>query len=144
MDRGAAADFVMNKKGFTLIELLLTIVVISFGMMGVMSLFENASRGALQADLNVIALDLIHEKLERIVVDKVRSGYAALNQTSYPNESFSGDYSVYTRSTTIREVSGSDFFTSEEGSGYKRVDVTVSWGVLASQRLTIPTVLANY
>lgn len=132
------------KGGFTLIELLLTVVIISIGMVGIMALFENATKGAMQADLNVIAANLSHEKLERIVLAKWRDGYASLVALSYPDESFSGDYSVYTRNTTIVEVSSSDFMTPAPGSGYKRVDVTVSWGPEASQRVSVPTVLSEY
>lgn len=133
-----------EKAGFTLIELLLTIVVLGLGMMGVMALFENATRGALQADLNVIAVNLAHEKLERIVLNKVQNGYAALNSSSYPNETFTGDYSVYARQTAITEVSSTDFATPQAGSGYKRVEVTVSWGSGASKQIVVPTVLASY
>ena len=134
----------INNSGFTLIELLFTIVVISLSMIGIMALFENAARGSLQADLNYIASKLAHEKLELIVIDKVRNGYAALNQTSYPNETFTGSFASYSRSTAITEVSGSDMVTVTPNSGYKRVQVTVSWGAGASKRITIPTILANY
>ena len=130
--------------GFTLIELLLTIVVISVGLLGIMALFENASRGAMLADLNVVGASLAHEKLELIVIDKVRNGYALLGDPAYSDETFSGDLSVYTRRTVITEVSGSDFQTPAAGSGYKKVNVTVSWGAEASQRISVSTVLSNY
>ena len=133
-----------RNNGFTLIELLLTIVVITAGLLGIMSLFENATRGAVLADVNVIAVDLAHEKLERIVLDKWKNGYVALNQTLYPDETFTGDYSIFTRQTQVSEVANTDFTTLSVGSGYKRVDVTVKWGTTASQRITVPTVLANY
>jgi len=132
------------EKGFTLIELLFTVVIIAVGLVGIMAMFENATRGAMQADLNVIAANLAHEKLEQIVLDKWRDGYPSLGAGSYPNENFSSDFSVYTRNTAITEVASSDFTTSEPGSGYKRVDVTVRWGPDASQRVTIPTVLSDY
>lgn len=132
------------KKGFTLIELLLTVVVISAGLVGIMAIFENVTRGALQADLNVTAANLAHEKLERIVLDKWRDGYAVLNDVSYPDESFTGDFSIYTRNTAITEVSSNDFSTPQTGSGYKKVVVRVSWGAGAGQQVTIPTVLSNY
>lgn len=130
--------------GFTLVELLLSIVVMSAGLLGIMALFENSTRGALQADVNAIAADLAHEKLERIVSDKVYLGYGGVTQSRYPNETFTGDFSVYTRSTQIREVSSADFTTVQTGSGYKRVDVTVYWGLQSSQRVTVPTVLSSY
>ena len=135
---------VRRNSGFTIIELLLTIVIISIGMMGIMTLFENASKGALQADLNGVALGLVREKLEWVVVDKVREGYSWLDNSRYSNESFTGDYSAYSRNTDIYEVSSNDFTVAESGSGYKRVDVTVSWGTGASNRLMVSTVLSDY
>jgi prepilin-type N-terminal cleavage/methylation domain-containing protein len=135
---------VKRNRAFTIIELMLTMVIISVGMLGIMTLFENASRGALQADLNGVALGLVREKLEWVVVDKVRDGYAWVDNSKYSTESFSGDYSVYSRTTNIYEVSSSDLATSEVGSGYKRVDVTVSWGTGPSNRLMLSTLLSSY
>lgn len=131
-------------SGYTLIELLITIVVISAGLTGIMALFENAAKGALQADLNVIAVNLAHEKMEQVVIAKVAGGYAALGITPYPDEIFTGDLSVYQRQTAISEVAGADLSTPSEGSGYKRVDVTVKWGEKASERIVLSTVLSNY
>lgn len=133
-----------GRRGFTLLEMLLTMIVIAVGMMGVMQLFENAARGALQADLSGIATVLAREKLERIAVDKVRDGYAAIDAGDYPQEHFSGEFSPYVRTTEITEVSGDDLVTPEAGSGFKRVVVTVRWGAQPSERIAIATVFADY
>ncbi len=136
--------FMRQSTGVTLIELVLTIVVISFGLIGVMILFENATRGVMQADLNVMATNLAHEKLEQIILDKWRDGYASVIDSNYPDENFQDEFSIFTRSTDIVEVSGSDLATPEADSGYKRVDVTVSWGGGSLQRISLPTLLASY
>jgi len=133
-----------KSRGFTIIELLLTIIIISVGLMGIMALFENATRGAGQADLNIIASTLARDKLEQVVSDKVAYGYANLNDTNYPDETFSSEFSPYSRNTAITEVAGNDLVTPEVGSGYKRVDVTVWWGAGGADRVIIPTVLADY
>ncbi len=133
-----------GRRGFTLLEMLLTMIVIAVGMMGVMQLFENAARGALQADLNGIATVLAREKLERIAVDKVRDGYAAIDAGDYPQENFSEEFSPYVRTTEIIEVSGDDLVTPEADSGFKRVAVTVRWGGQLSERITIATIFADY
>lgn len=133
-----------RRDGFTFMELLLTIVVIASGMIGVMALFENATRGALQADLNGIATNLAHEKLERVVLDKARLGYATINDTMYPDEAMTGDYNVFSRRTRVTEVSGTDLSTALAGSGYKRIEVTVSWGTGSNRQIMIPTVLSSY
>ena len=132
---------VKKQKGFTIIELLLAVVVISSGLVGIMSLFDNATRGAMQLDLNVIAANLAHEKLEEVVLDKVTNGYAALSDASYSFENPVTDFNTYTRNVTIAEVSSLDFATPEGGSGYKKVQVTVSWG---AGSVTVPTVLSDY
>jgi len=132
------------RRAFTIIELVLTIVIISIGMVGIMKLFENASMGALQADLNGVAMGLVREKLEWVVMDKVRDGYSWIDNSKYSNESFSGDYSAFSRSTNIYEVSSADFAVAEANSGYKRVNVTVSWGVGASNNLMVSTILSDY
>ena len=131
-------------KGYTVIELLLTVVIISVGMVGIMSLFENATKGALQADLNIIAANLCRERLEIIVSDKAAYGYASILSESYPDENFSSDFSVYTRNIVVTEVGSSDLLTESIGSGYKRIDVTVRWGSENSQKVSIPTVLSEY
>jgi hypothetical protein len=109
-----------------------------------MSLFESATKGALKADVNLVAANLIHEKMEQIVSHKVAYGYAYVDNANYPNETFTGDFSLYARSVNIIEVSASDLETPEPDSGYKLVNVTVSWGAGAGELLTIPTILASY
>lgn len=133
-----------RNKGFTLLELLLAMVIMAVGMLGIMALFQNASRGALQADLNGEAIVLAREKLEEIIMDKIRDGYDALDGSSYPQETFTGDFSPFVRSTSIEEVAEGDLSTPQAGSGYKRVEVTVSWGSGPSTSISVPTVVARY
>ena len=132
------------RGGFTIIELLLTIVMISVGLVGIMFMFENATKGAMQSDLNYIASNLTREKLERVIVDKVTNGYASIVSGSYPNESFSGDFSPFTRNTTVTEVDLADLSTPQASSGYKRIVVTVSWGAGSGKQVAVPTIIADY
>ena len=127
-----------------MVELVLTIAVISFGLIGLMVIFENATKGVMQADLNVMAANLAHEKLEQIIVDQWRDGYAELDDSNYPDENFGDEFSVFTRTTSIVEVSETDFTTLESNSGYKRVEVAVTWGEGPTQSIMIPTILASY
>jgi prepilin-type N-terminal cleavage/methylation domain-containing protein len=133
-----------GKGGFTLIEIVLVVIVISVGLVGIMSLFEAATKGALQIDLNVIAVNLAHEKLEQVVSHKAANGYNSIASASYPNESFTGDFSMFTRNTAITEVASNDFMTLSPGSGYKKVAVTVRWGDSNSKRISLPTILSSY
>ena len=119
---------IRNSRGVTLVELVLTIVIVSFGLIGLMIIFENATRGVMQADLNVIASNLAHEKLEQIIVDHWRDGYAELDGADYPPENFQDEFSVFTRSTTIEEVSGDDFTTPEPTRERTRIGQVVLEG----------------
>ncbi len=133
-----------QKAGFTLIEVLLVVVIMSVSLVGIMQLFTNATRGALEADLNVVASNLIRERMEEIVSHKVDGGYAALSQLNYPQENFADDFSIYTRTTAITEVSAADFSSEELGSGFKLVTVTVNWGAAGNQQLAVSTLLTDY
>lgn len=132
------------EKGFTLIEVMLTVVIIAVGLFGVMIMFENAGKGALKIDSDVIATNLAREKLERIVFDKVISGYSVLNNARYPSEGFGGDYSIFTRTTDVIEVADTDLNEEVPGGGYKRINVTVSWGVEPNEQVMLTTILGDY
>ena len=131
-------------RGFTLLEVILAMVVMAVGMLGIMALFHNASRGAMQTDLNGVAIGLAREKLEIVILDKIRDGYDALDEAAYPPETFTGDFAPFVRITSMEEVSGSDFSTPQPESGYKVVEVTVSWGEGSSHSISVPTVVARY
>ena len=53
-------------------------------------------------------------------------GYAAITAAAYPNETAPRALSGYTRRTEIREVSPTDYATSQPASGIKRFRVTVT------------------
>lgn len=132
------------KRGFTIIELVLIIVIISVGLFGVLVLFENASRGALEADVDVIATNLAREKIERLLSDRSSFGYDYLNDSNYPVEQLYDFYQGMERTTQINEVSKIDFSTPETGSGFKLVKVTVIWGNSPRERIELSTLLSNY
>jgi prepilin-type N-terminal cleavage/methylation domain-containing protein len=134
-----------NAKGFTLVEVVLSIIIISVGLFGIMYLFDNVTRGALEADLNTTAVYLARERMERIIAGKVYNGYNYVTTVNYPaTEAVSvGGYN-YSRNLTITEVSKVNFTTVSPGSGFKRIDVSVTWGVGGNQTITESTVIADY
>jgi len=134
-----------RQRGFTLIELALTIVIIAVGLFGMMVLFDNVTRGAMEGDLNIISVYLGREKMERIVFDKVNGGYNYVSMVNYPaSENVSVGNNNFIRDLSIYEVSKQDLMTPISSSGFKRVDVTVRWGTGPLQRVTLSTVLTNY
>ena len=134
-----------RQKGFTLIELALTIVIIAVGLFGMMILFDNVTRGAMEGDLNIISMYLGREKMEKVVFDKVYSGYDYVNMANYASsEAVQIGNNNFIRDLSIYEVSKQDLATPLVDSGFKRIDVTVKWGTTPLQRITVSTVLADY
>lgn len=134
-----------DRRAFTLIELILTIVILAIGLFGVMIVFDNTTRAAMEADLKVTAVELGRERLEGIIADKVFRGYSYISLANYPAaESLTGTYDRYQRRLNIFEVSPQDLSTPVSGSGYKRIEVTVRWGERVTQQVGLSTVVAEY
>ncbi|MDO8518977.1 MAG: prepilin-type N-terminal cleavage/methylation domain-containing protein [Deltaproteobacteria bacterium] len=133
-----------NKKGFSLIEAILTITLLSLGLAGGLTLFQNSTDNSLMKDNRVIASQLASEKLESIILDKTFQGYDFIDETNYPDEDLADPFDAFSRSVIIEEVQAADLTTPEVGSGYKRIDVQVTWGVEGYQTITVSTVLTDY
>ena len=122
----------------------MTVVILSFGLVGGMTLFQNSTDNSLSKDYRVIANQLASEKIESILLDKTSLGYDGILEAGYPDEDLADPYELFSRSTTIQEVQADDLTTPEVGSGYKRVDVQVTWGAEDYQTITVSTVLTSY
>ncbi|MBU4484142.1 prepilin-type N-terminal cleavage/methylation domain-containing protein [bacterium] len=139
----------MNKKGFTIIEVLLTIVILSVGLFGLMILFNNASRGAIESDLEIMASNLAREKLEELISVKADvNGYDSLSCGTTTNTVSlgvsPGPVYAFTQEVTIEDVL-SDLETDDEDpndTGIKRIDVKMSW--LQTNELTLSTIVTDY
>jgi hypothetical protein len=99
----------------------------------------------MEGDINLMATFLARERLEQLIKDKVNNGYDSVVNASYTTTSTAsvGNH-FFTRSFNIYEVNRSDLTTPLNGSGYKRIDMTVSWGTSAQQSVTLSTLLADY
>lgn len=137
--------FLRKKQGFTLIESMLTIVIISIGLFGLMALYHNSARSIIDGDINLMSTYLAQERIEQLVSDKVAYGYAYVINTNYTTtESIVLGNNLFTRSFNIYEVDKSDLITPLDDSGFKRIDMTVTWGTAADQNIVISTILTNY
>ena len=133
-----------TNRGFTLIEVVLTIVVISIGLVAMMLLFDNVTHNAMQSDMNMTATYLARERLEIIAFDKVYSGYDSIKNARYgTSENVNVGGKNYIRELNIYEVNKFDLITAEQGSNFKRVDVTVKWGNEGSQKITETTLFTR-
>lgn len=118
----------MKHKGFTLVEAILTLSLLSAGILGLLSLFQQNVGRSDEMEQTLVASLLAQERLEQIIHDKKYQGYLFIVGTNYPaSENLASQgYPGYTRTTTIQEVSGSDLTSPQNGSGYKRITVSVA------------------
>lgn len=134
-----------KRNGFTLIELLITCVVVATGLFGLMVLYHNSARNVMDSNVNLAATYLARERLEQLISDKVSRGYDYLINSNYTtNDSVSVGNNFFSRSFNIYEVDGGDLSTPSPNSGYKRIDMMISWGMSSNQNITIPTLVAKY
>lgn len=131
--------------GFTLIEVLLTVVVVGVGLFGLMTLYHNSTRNVMEGDINLSATYLARERLEQLIADKANQGYGYVINDNYSTSTpVTVGSHIFTRSFNIYEVNASDLITPEVDTGYKRIDMTLTWGTGAGQSMTIPTLITNY
>lgn len=138
--------YLKKQAAFTLIEVLLTVVIIATGLFGIMILYHNAAKDVMEGDINLMAVYLARERMEQLISDKVANGYASVVNENY--DTLEPDVTVgnshFERSFNIYEVNRDDLITTEVGSGFKRVDMTVSWGALGNQNIVLSTLISNY
>lgn len=136
-------EVLTNNKGFSFIEAILTTVLLSTILMALITMFQNAISHTNDTDARVTATQLANEQIESVMADKTFCGYSCV-ATGTTTETLDDPYSMYSRQTIIYEVDSSDLTTESSGSGYKRVDVTVTWGAESYQSINVSTVLTDY
>lgn len=120
--------FVPNKKGFTFIEAILTLLILSGGILGILALFQQNVSRFNESEVLLSASYLAQEKMEQIIHDKKRQGYNFVIIDNYlsPEDLDSEGYPGYSRTLTIEEVRDTDLITPQNGTGYKRITVSVT------------------
>lgn len=133
---------IRDQKGFSLLENMLAATILAFALLGGMTVMQNATANTVNGDLGTIATEHANEKIEMVIADKTYSGYDYLDTDNYPVEEDVGIYEM-TRTVTITEVDPDDLTTSMEGSGVKKVEVSVVWGSAAYQTVSISTLVSD-
>ncbi len=128
-------------RGFTLIEAMLVMIVIGTAFFGFGFLFGNMDQQALKADLTVLAAKLAKQKVEEVLQQKADSGYAAVSSQS-PQTVASGAWQ-FTRAVNVSFVNPTTFANSVSDTGYKKVEVVVSWGAGAGESVSLTTLVTN-
>ena len=133
-----------NQKGFSFIEAILATVVLSFGMFGSLTLIQSATANSNYNDMRVVATNLATQKIEQIVSDKSFKGYDWIADENYTVEQLSASNAGFSRSVSVNEVDSSDLTTPEVGSGFKKVDISVTWGDEAYESITVSSIVTDY
>lgn len=134
-----------HHRGFTLIEAIACIVMLAILIPPTLWSIREGHKQRINPALAARARWLATEKVEDVIADRhsATRGYGYLASSNYPSEASIAGYPGFSRSVAFAET-GVDLVSA--GTGFKRVDVTVSWtdagGVARS--LVIATVVADY
>ncbi len=106
-------------RGFALIEMILVIILVSAGLVPIISMFLQGAVGTADADASSVASALGQEKMEA-------TRQLAFASVTGSSGSFGSPYTAYSYTVTVGYVDGSFVGTGGTPSDYKRVDVSVS------------------
>lgn len=107
----------VREHGFTLIEALIALVILSFGLFGLMQLQARVMTGTSASKTQTIAVNLAHQKIEELRVTPYDE-IAGNNGESEVIPAGEGGTTAFTRSWSVKE---------ETSPPYKEVSVTASW-----------------
>ncbi len=134
----------LGKRGFTILESILTVGILAAGLFGGLTVMQNSVAHTVNGDFNSIGMQLANERIEAIMADAEFRGYDfVIEVDNAADVNVSPEYPSITRVVTISEVNAADLTTHEEGSGIKKIDVTVSWGNRAHQNVTTSTLISD-
>ncbi|MBI1909354.1 MAG: prepilin-type N-terminal cleavage/methylation domain-containing protein [Deltaproteobacteria bacterium] len=116
-----------KSAGFTFIEAILVVVILGFGLVGLMTLYSNIFTTSVVTDQTLTATYLANEKLEELIAQRELNGYASL-ATGTTTESPVASFPNFNRTTVVSFItpSGNSFIPSGVDVGYKQIAVTVT------------------
>lgn len=139
---------IRNESGFSLVEATMSTVILGFAFTVGVATMNNATTASANLDSQVIASQMANEKVEMILADNYlkQAKYAYVTNANYPDENinYGSTSNAYKRTVVVTEVSPDNLNTAQANSGMKRVDVTVSWGNKAYQKVKITTLVTQY
>lgn len=122
-----------QEKGFTLIEIILAIMIISIGVLTLVSSMSFTTSRGLNAEVMSTAQQLAQERVEQLEATKRNSGYSATPDLDIGTTTvvLAGAFANYTRSVEVCNVdvnlANPDCTAPDNGSGYKRITVEVNY-----------------
>lgn len=128
-----------RQRGFTLLELVAVMLVIAIASVPLLGLFSGASLGLLDDTAIQTATQLAQERAETLLAVRRVRGYGDAEVSTDLVENLGGNYSGFTRTTTITPLTGSP---CPGAAGCKQVEVRVEQGGRA--RAALAFMLVNY
>jgi prepilin-type N-terminal cleavage/methylation domain-containing protein len=118
----------MKRRALSLIEVVIAIVILGLAVPPLM--FQMAA-GIQQQQAALVQQELTQlasERMWEVFADHANPtrGYDYIEGSAYPDETAPWGLTGYTRQTTVKEVSPTDYATPQAGSGIKRFRVLVS------------------
>lgn len=133
-----------STRGFSFIEALFALVILSFGFVGILSLYSMMDGNSGNDEMKLIASKLASEKVEQLLATKASVGYENIN-TGTSSEQISYDNLSFQRQTVVNYVEGSDLKTvSGSDTGFKRIDVTINWNNGSTQNVSVMSLISNH
>ncbi len=133
-----------TRSGFSALEAIFAMMLLSFGVVGFMTMFSQMARTTENDDMRLMANHIASEKIEELIATKAVNGYSGINTGTF-NENISYDSYQFTRNTHIKYVDSTDLKTeSASDTGYKRIDVTVSWNYGTALSAHMMSLVSNY
>lgn len=130
-----------NNSGFSFIEAIFAMVILSFGFVGIMSLYASMTGNTENDEIKLVASKLAGEKIEQTLSNKATLGYSSIN-TGLTTDQISYDNYNFQRQTNIDFVDSGDLKTvSASDTGFKRIDVTVNWN---DQNISVMSLISNH
>ena len=125
-------------------EVLFALLIMSFGLVAFLSLFSEMTRSTIDDEFTMTGSHLATQKLEEVLANKAAFGYANLPIGIAEEKIHYGNHE-FTRNTSIQWVETSDLKTvSGVDTGFKRVDVGVSWNEGTLQQVQLMSLVSNY
>lgn len=130
--------------GFTIIEAVLTMAILSFGVLGVMTLYQQNVARSSYSERTLKATLLAQQKMEQIVHDKTYNGYSYLVSGNYtsPEDLTAAGYAGYTRTITFANVNANTLNDQVPNAGYRRVTVAVA--ISGGETVSLTTLVTDW
>ena len=136
---------IRKEDGFTLVEIILAIIIISIGVLGLVSAISFTTGKSINAEVVSTAKELAQERMEELLAKKRDTGYATTPDLDIgtTTTALPGPFTGYTRIVEVCNVDGSlgnpDCTLPDNGSGFKKITVSINYSGLPD--LPSPVVL---